>query len=85
MLNVVRPVELDEHIVVTLLEVLVLFPSVTILAHLTILIHKAFLVSVRVLNLGNDKADVRVVVIDRTIEAAFIRLIDAQVVVTTWS
>ena len=84
MLHVVRPVKLNEHVVVALLKVLVLFPGVAILPHLAVFVDKTLLLSLSVLNLRNDKAHIRVVVIDGAIEAALISLVHAQVGVAAW-
>lgn len=82
-LDVIGPVELYIHVVVTLLKMLILFPSVTVLAHLAIFVDHSPLFSLCIFDFGNDEADVGVVVVDRSIKAALISLVDAQVMVTT--
>jgi len=57
-LHVVRPVKLDVHVVLTRFKIFVLFPGVTILSHLSILINEAFLLCVRILYLGYDESDI---------------------------
>ena len=85
MLHVVRPVKLNEHVVVTLFKVLVLLPSIAILAHLAVFVDKTLLLSLCVFDLCYNKAHIGVVVVDRAIEAALISLVDAQVGMATWS
>lgn len=84
MLHVVRPVKLNEHVIVTLLKVLVLLPSVTILAHLAVFVDETLLLSLCVLDLCNDKTHIGVVVVDRAVEATLVSLVDAQVGMATW-
>ena len=54
MLNIVRPVKLDIHVVFTLFEMLILFPGVTILAHFAVFVDEILLFSVSVLDPRND-------------------------------
>ena len=75
-LHIVRPVELDEHVVLTRLKVFILLPDVPVHAHLSILVNKALLLGVWVLNLSDNQAHIGVVVVDVTAKAPIVSLID---------
>ena len=79
-LHVVRPVELNEHVVLTRFQILILLPNVTIHALFTVLVDEPLLLSIGVFDLRDDESHIAVVVVDVAIEAPVIRLVDRQVV-----
>lgn len=82
-LNILGPVELYKHVVVTLLEIFIFFPCVTVLTHFAVLVYKILIVSVSILDLGNYEAYIGVVVVDRALKATLISLVDTKIVMTT--
>ena len=84
MLDIVWPIKLDVHVVLTGLKILVLFPGVSILTLFTVHVGEYFFLVVWILDFGNDQSDIGVVVIDLAIEASLISLVHGQVVVTSW-
>ena len=82
-LDVVRPVKLNVHVVFARLKILVLFPNVSVLSHLSILVGEGLLLSLWVLDLCHDQAHIRVIVLNVPVEAPIIRLVDRQIVMAT--
>lgn len=83
MLHVVRPVKLNVHVVVASLKVFVLFPDISVLTHFTILVSENLVLFVGVLDFSDYESDIGVVVVNVSIEAAIIGLVDGQIVMAT--
>lgn len=58
MKRVIRPVEFDKHVVLAGFKVLVLFPCVAHIAHLSVLVSDHFHVFFRVFDLHDDQSDI---------------------------
>ena len=68
-----------------LVKIFVFLPNVTILPLLSIFIDKSLFFGVRIFNFSNNESYIRVIIIDVTIEASVISLIDRKIVMATRS
>ena len=83
MLDIIGPIELNEHVVLAWLQVFILFPNITIHALFTVLVDERLLFGIGIVDFGNDQAHIAIIIVNMTIEAPIICLIDGKVVMAT--